>query len=220
MVMFWNMKVAISKHSFSEVIAGKRIDEYLEDQIFRPLRMNDTHFRLTPSKAHRLIPVAVTLPNGKLGNMDARHPVSAYPTDKEGKFFSAAGGLVSTAQDYARFLECLRLGGRWKRKKLLEKAWVDSLLTDQLGGDTFIFGGIRGLNGFGLGVGITSKAGEKVTLATPGSFFWGGALNCSYLVDRSGGIITIFMFQRTPFDLPAELSALERTAIEALTTQE
>ena len=203
-----------------EVIAGKRIDEYLEDQIFRPLRMNDTHFRLTPSKAHRLIPVAVTLSNGKLGNMDARHPVSAYPTDKEGKFFSAAGGLVSTAQDYARFLECLRLGGRWKGKRLLGSAWVDSLLTDQLGGNPFIFGGIRGLNGFGLGVGITSKAGEKVTLASPGSFFWGGALNCSYLVDRSGGIITIFMFQRTPFDLPAELSALERTAIEALTTQE
>jgi hypothetical protein len=69
-------------------------------------------------------------------------------------------------------------------------------------------------------VGITSKAGEKVTLATPGSFFWGGALNCSYLVVRSRGIITVFMFQRTPFDLPAELSALERTAIEALTTQE
>lgn len=202
-----------------EVIAGKRIDEYLKDQIFRPLRMNDTHFRLTPSKALRLIPVAVTLADGKLGTLDDNHSVSAYPTDKEGKFFSAAGGLVSTAQDYARFLECLRLGGRWKGKRLLGSAWVDSLLTDQLGGNTFIFGGIRGLNGFGLGVGITSKAGQTVTHASPGSFFWGGALNCSYLVDRSRGIITVFMFQRTPFDLPAELSALERTAIDALISE-
>lgn len=199
-----------------EVISGLRIDQYLQTRIFKPLRMNDTRFRLSGPQANRLVPISITMANGHLGTMDAHQAISMYPLDKEGKFFSAAGGLVSTATDYARFLECLRLGGQWKNRRLLGKPWVDSLLTDQLGGDTFIFGGMRGLNGFGLGVGITSTAGEKITHANPGSFFWGGALNCSYLVDRSKGIITIFMFQRTPFDLPAELSALERTAIDAL----
>ncbi len=199
-----------------EVISGMRIDKYLENKIFNPLRMHDTRFRLSGSGAERLVPVSITIADGHLSTMDERHAIAMYPLDKEGKFFSAAGGLVSTAADYARFLECLRLGGKWKTKRLLGENWVDSLLTDQLGGDTFIFGGIRGLNGFGLGVGITSKAGEKITHASPGSFFWGGALNCSYLVDRTKRIITVFMFQRTPFDLPAELSALERTAIDAL----
>lgn len=199
-----------------ELISGMRMDRYLEVNVFKPLRMRDTRFRLSGSQAERLVPVSVTLPEGKLGTLDARHPLSTYPLDADRTFFSAAGGLVSTAQDYARFLECLRLGGRWKGKRLLGEAWVDSLLTDQLGGDTFIFGGIRGLNGFGLGVGITSKAGQNLTHATPGSFFWGGALNASYLVDRTRGIITVFLFQRTPFDLAAELSTLERMAIDAL----
>ena len=199
-----------------EVISGERIDKYLARNIFKPLRMKDTRFRLNNKQAERLVPITMTGRDGKPGILNDSFPVARFPTDKSSRFFSAAGGLVSTAGDYARFLECLRLGGTWNEKKILSQAWVDSLLTDQLGGDTFIFGGMRGINGFGLGVGITSNTGSAVTHATPGSFFWGGALNSSYLVDRKQGIITVFLFQRTPFDLPSELSALERISMDAL----
>lgn len=199
-----------------EVISGERIDQYLARHIFRPLQMKDTRFRLKNKQEERLVPITMTGRNGKPGILNDSFPVARFPTDKSSRFFSAAGGLVSTAADYARFLECLRLGGKWKGKNILSNAWVDSLLTDQLGGATFIFGGMRGINGFGLGVGITSNAGSAVTHATPGSFFWGGALNSSYLVDRQQGIVTVFLFQRTPFDLPSELSALERIAMDAL----
>jgi CubicO group peptidase (beta-lactamase class C family) len=66
-----------------------------------------------------------------------------------------------------------------------------------------------------LGVGITTKEGSAVTHATPGSFFWGGAFNTSYLVDRNKRIITLFMFQRVPFDMPRTLSYLERLAFDS-----
>lgn len=199
-----------------EVISGEQIDKYLLRHVFRPLRMKDTRFRLNHRQANRLVPITITGRDGKPDILNDSFPVVGFPTDHSSRFYSAAGGLVSTASDYARFLECLRLGGKWKGKRVLSTAWVDSLLTDQLAGESFIFGGMRGINGFGLGVGITSKAGSAVTHASPGSFFWGGALNSSYLVDRKKGIITVFLFQRTPFDLPSALSGLERLAMDAL----
>jgi hypothetical protein len=110
----------------------------------------------------------------------------------------------------------VNIGEYGKNKKLLPANWVDSLATSQLNGEPFVTGGIKSKNTFGLGVGVTTSEGSQVTGATPGSFFWGGAFNTSYLVDRKRRVITIFMFQRAPFDLPRTLSYLEKLAFDAV----
>jgi CubicO group peptidase (beta-lactamase class C family) len=114
-------------------------------------------------------------------------------------------------------LVCLMNDGFYaKRKSLLGKQWIDSLATGQLGGEKFITGGIKSKNTFGLGVGVTTKEGSEVTNASEGSFFWGGAFNTSYVVDRKKKVITLFMFQRAPFDMPRTLSYLERLAFDSI----
>lgn len=197
-----------------ELLSGERLDRYLAKHIFKPLGMHDTGFRIHASKARRLVPVCMTGKDGRLLIVDTSFLPVDYPLDRRSRYFSAAGGLVSTASDYARFLNALIDDGTVHR--ILPASWVDSLLTHQLGDATFIFGGVPSVNGFGLGVGLTSQTGGAITHASQGSFFWGGAFNTSYLADRNRRVITIFLFQRLPFDLAPVLSSLERTAMDAL----
>ena len=96
-------------------------------------------------------------------------------------------------------------------KKTLEQFW-----TNQLGEKTFIFGGFPSKNNFGLGVGLTTEQGRTINNASVGSFFWGGAFNTAYMVDKERELITLFYFQRIPFVLPSLLSKLEKTTIQII----
>lgn len=200
-----------------EVVSGVSLGEYLSASIFKPLNMVDTYFKLPADKKDRLLPVNVTGPSGKLIAMGNQFFPVDFPVRSEITIESGAGGLVSTPQDYMKLLVCLMNDGFYaKRKSLLGKQWIDSLATSQLNGEKFITGGIKSKNTFGLGVGVTTKEGSEVTHASEGSFFWGGAFNTSYVVDRKKKVITLFMFQRAPFDMPRILSSLERLAFESL----
>jgi CubicO group peptidase (beta-lactamase class C family) len=200
-----------------EIVSGMKLSDYLKKNIFNPLKMVDTHFKIPFNDRIRLLPVSINNAEGKLVQMDSRFFPIDFPVNDNIHLESGAGGLVSTPQDYMNLLICLANDGHYKKgKSILSKRWIDSLCTGQLGGASFVTGGMRSPNTFGLGVGITTEAGSKVIGATPGSFFWGGAFNTSYLVDRQKRVITLFMFQRAPFDLPGKLSMLERYAFQAL----
>lgn len=200
-----------------EVVSGMSLGEYLSASVFKPLNMVDTYFKLPADKKDRLLPVNVTGPSGKLIAMGNQFFPVDFPVRSEITIESGAGGLVSTPQDYMKLLVCLMNDGFYaKRKSLLGKQWIDSLATGQLGGEKFITGGIKSKNTFGLGVGVTTREGSEVTHASEGSFFWGGAFNTSYVVDRKKKVITLFMFQRAPFDMPRTLSYLERLAFDSI----
>ncbi len=200
-----------------EIVSGMKLSTYLDKFIFSPLNMEDTYFKLPPSKHNRLLPVSINEGSGKLVQMDTKVFPVDFPVNDSISLESGAGGLVSTPNDYMKLLICLANDGiDNKGKSIISKRWIDSLSTGQLSGATFITGGMKSPNTFGLGVGVTTEAGSRMTGATPGSFFWGGAFNTSYLVDRQKRIITLFMFQRAPFDLPSKLSMLERFAFQAL----
>ena len=101
-------------------------------------------------------------------------------------------------------------------KQLIGEVILNQFWTNQLGDKTFIFGGVKSLNNFGLGVGLTTKSGQIINNASEGSFFWGGAFNTAYMVDRKRNLITIFCFQRAPFVLPPLLTKLEKTTIQII----
>ncbi len=200
-----------------EIVSGLNLNEYLIRNIFLPLNMKDTYFYLPNDKKNRLATVSYKDTKNILKEFtEANDPVN-FPLLQHATYFSAIGGLVSTTLDYSQFLQCLLNGGRTPSgKKILRPKMIDSLLTNQLGSKTFIFGGQKSLNNFGLGVGLTTKAGESINKANDGSFFWGGAFNTAYMVDRKRNLITLFYFQRTPFVLPYLLSKLEKTTIEVI----
>ena len=200
-----------------EIVSRQSLDNYLQKNILVPLEMNDTYFYLPDEKKNRLVKTYFKTTANQLEEVDsALFPIN-YPLQKDRQYFSAIGGLVSTTHDYLKFLNCLlNEGVASKGKKIISKLILDQFWTNQLGDKTFIFGGFPSPNNFGLGVGLTTTKGQSMNNASVGSFFWGGAFNTAYMVDKQRGLITLYFFQRTPFVLPPLLSKLEKTTIQII----
>lgn len=199
-----------------EIISGMSLGNYLEKNIFRPLGMHDTYFYLPKNKHDRLVKVYTQFSADSLQELSpSLFPVD-YAKQNDNGYYSGIGGLVSTTEDYGKFLVCLLNNGKYKNKTLLSKQSMTTFLTNQLGDKTFVFGGKPSLNNFGLGVGLTTVKGQAINNASVGSFFWGGAFNTAYMVDPGRKLITLFYFQKAPFVLPPLLSKLEKTTIEII----
>ena len=199
-----------------EIISGMSLGNYLEKNIFRPLGMHDTYFYLPKAKQDRLVKVYTQFRADSLQELSpSLFPVDYAKQDDNG-YYSGIGGLVSTTEDYGKFLSCLLNDGMYKNKLLIKKESMVEFLSNQLGDKTFVFGGKPSLNNFGLGVGLTTVKGQVINNASVGSFFWGGAFNTAYMVDPGRKLITLFYFQKAPFVLPPLLSKLEKTTIEII----
>jgi CubicO group peptidase (beta-lactamase class C family) len=200
-----------------ELLSGMTLDAYLAKNVFGPLQMEDTYFYLPKEKQNRLVKVYSKISKDSLIEIDPKmYPVN-YPLQEKGQYFSAIGGLVSTTHDYGSFLQCLLKDGKMiNGKQLIGARILNEFWSNQLGDKTFVFGGVKSLNNFGLGVGLTSKSGQIINNASEGSFFWGGAFNTAYMVDRKRNLITIFCFQRAPFVLPPLLTKLEKATIQII----
>jgi CubicO group peptidase (beta-lactamase class C family) len=200
-----------------EIVSRQSLDDYLQKNILVPLEMKDTYFYLPDEKKNRLVKTYFKTTANQLEEVDTAFFPINYPLQKDRQYFSAIGGLVSTTHDYLKFLNCLlNEGVTSKGKKIISKIILDQFWTNQLGDKTFIFGGFPSPNNFGLGVGLTTTKGQSMNNASVGSFFWGGAFNTAYMVDKQRGLITLYFFQRTPFVLPPLLSKLEKTTIQII----
>ncbi|MGH8079005.1 MAG: serine hydrolase domain-containing protein [Lysobacter sp.] len=93
-----------------EVVAQQPFDAFLRERIFVPLGMRDTGFSVPAAQRTRVVDLTTMDDDGELRIADtasAREPgapLNAYP--------SGAGGLYSTACDYARFAQMLLDGGK------------------------------------------------------------------------------------------------------------
>jgi len=193
-----------------EVASGQPLDQLLKQFVFRPVGMKDTYFYLPRSKVPRL----ATLYTGTSGLVQvATTPAfdPDYPTNTNGTFFSGNGGLVSTPDDYLRFLISLLTDER-----LLKRSTFQEFISNQIGDKTFIFGGRPSVNPFGLGVALTSEKGTVNNGASVGAFFWGGAFNTAFLADPSKQRITLLFFQHYPFIYSGLLSQYERLINKAM----
>ena len=103
-----------------ERASGLPLDHFLRARLFEPLGMRDTHFYLPPEKAGRLAAVYSTREGGSEraptpGNDTGQ---GAYVTGPR-KSFSGGAGLLSTAGDYARFLQMMLAGGELDGVRIL-----------------------------------------------------------------------------------------------------
>lgn len=173
-----------------EVVSGMPLDRFIETRITGPLGMKDTHFFLPPEKAHRLAHV-YGLEKGQLvlKESSARSDFINGPR----QLLSGGAGMLSTAPDYARFLQMLLNGGELDGVRLLSPKTV-ALMTANHTGDKYRGDG----DGFGLGFWVTVDPGVAGELGTPGSYGWGSAYFPQYFVDPKERLLMIFMTQLRP----------------------
>jgi len=177
-----------------ERVSGMPLDEFIRARITGPLRMSDTYFFLPESKRGRLATVYTTGPDGKVMRAPNGSKGQGDYVDGPRKSFSGGAGLLSTAHDYARFLQMLLNGGSLDGVRVLAPKTVALMTTNQTG----TIYSTSGEEGFGLGFRLIERPGAGGRPESVGTFSWGGAYGSEYEVDPKERIVIVFMKQVVP----------------------
>lgn len=175
-----------------EVASGKALDVFLTEEILQPLGMNDTHFFLPEAKASRL----TTVYQGKAGGGIEPAPAEGSRFG-QGEYvngprttFSGGAGLLSTANDYARFLQMTLNGGELNGTRILSPKTVELMVTDHIADIGFNPG-----QGMGLGFSVLKDVGTRGTHGSVGEYGWGGAYHSTYWVDPVENLVVVYLTQ-------------------------
>lgn len=179
-----------------EVISERPLDEFMQQEIFDPLQMNDTFFEIPANKIARFGTNHIVDKDGNLIVVD-RPESSDY--SKPVSLFSGGGGLVSSTMDYLRFAQMLLNGGELNGVQLLSPTTVALMQRNQLT-DTSSRGfsdrpNTAGTVGFGLGIGIATSE-QKLSATEVGAYSWGGMAGTLFWVDPEHELVAILMVQR------------------------
>jgi CubicO group peptidase (beta-lactamase class C family) len=171
-----------------EVLSGQRLSEFFEQRILAPLGMVDTAFHVAQRHHSRLAEAFAKDPDSgaAVQLLDVREPPN---------FESGGGGLVSTASDYARFLQMLLDGGRLGGCRLLSRKTIELMTADHLGPMTGAPDLLPPGHGFGLGFAVRLHAGIAQTPGSIGLYFWGGLAGTTFWVDPAEQLFALMLVQ-------------------------
>ena len=205
----WNYSVATDVLGYLVgKISGLPFQDFLQQRILGPLGMVDTAFHVTDDKAARFAQCYVQSPEGRLTPQvvgpSFREPPSAP---------SGGGGLVSTAADYMRFCEALRLGGVSgtgpNAVRLLGPKTLALMRSNHLPGgrdladmsvSMFSEATYRGV-GFGLGFAMTTDVARTGISGSLGEYWWGGAASTAFWIDPVEDLCVVLLTQFRPSSL-------------------
>lgn len=198
-----------------EKASGMPLDQFIKTKITDPLGMVDTHFYLPPDKANRLTAVYAAADDHSIKRVSDESSMDGQGAYVKGprKSFSGGAGLLSTATDYARFLQMLLNGGELNGQRLLSPKTVELMTVSHMGDLTYPW--TPGM-GFGLGFSIAEDPGERGITGSLGEYGWSGAYGTVFWVDPKEELVVAFFKQLRPFgglDDQAKLRALIYQAI-------
>ncbi|HVD91400.1 MAG TPA: serine hydrolase domain-containing protein [Vicinamibacterales bacterium] len=195
-----------------ERASGMTLDKYIESRITAPLGLKDTRFFLPADQRDRLAAVYANRPDGTIVRAPDGARGQGHYVDGPRRSFSGGAGLLSTAHDYARFLEMIRLGGSLDGVRILSPRSVALMTTNQIG-TRYTTPGL----GFGLGFETTDRYGAS-GMNSVGGFGWGGAYGSVYRVDPEERLVIVFMIQLMPntTDIRDKFPTLVYQALDAV----
>jgi len=178
-----------------EKASGKSLDEFITSTILTPLGMKDTHFYLPQAKANRLATVYSANADKPLERAPDPGTMAGQGSYLNGprKSFSGGAGLLSTATDYARFLQMMLNSGSLNGVRILSRKTVELMTVSHTGKIEF-----RAGEGFGLGFSVCEDLGRRGTPGSVGEFGWGGAYGSTYWVDPKEDMVVVYFKQLIP----------------------
>ena len=175
-----------------ERASGMPLDEFIRTRITEPLGMKDTRFFLPASEQHRLAAVYSSDDQSRVRRAPEGPRGQGSYVDGPRRSFSGGAGLLSTARDYARFLEMIRNGGVLGSARILSPRTAALMTTNQIG----TLHSTAGL-GYGFGFQTTDRYGAN-GLDSEGAFGWSGAYGTVYRVDPKARLVIVLMIQLLP----------------------
>jgi CubicO group peptidase (beta-lactamase class C family) len=182
-----------------ELVSGASYESFLDEQVFQPLGMKDSHFFVPEEKRSRIAAIYKLEGEGlKPAGVDLYRAGAKYP--------SPEAGLYSTAPDLFRFHQMMLNGGSFGGKRILSKASVD-LMTQVQTGD--LRAGFSPGMGFGLGWSVVRNVEGMFRLNSIGTFGHGGLYRTYGFVDPRKELVGIILLQRlsSDGDMADEISA-------------
>jgi CubicO group peptidase (beta-lactamase class C family) len=184
-----------------ELLSGMRFDQYLQQVIFMPLGMKDTGYVLKSADRPRMAALYEWHEDGSL---------SREPDDRALQFNSrdwpmkpGSYGLISTLDDYMRFARMLQNGGELDGKRILKPETIALMSTDAMPKEVSDVSWLpsKGQVGFGIdfAVRIRPPLNAQEASGAVGEFFWDGAADTLFWVDRAHRITAVLFTQYRPF---------------------
>jgi CubicO group peptidase (beta-lactamase class C family) len=189
-----------------EIVSGQTFDVFLKQRIFDPLGMKDTAFVLSPDRAPRLALQYQRTETGLQRNTQNQSTTTPY--------FSGAGGLMSTAEDYVQFGQMMLNGGELNGKRFVSPRTIE-LMTSNHTGD--MVNGQFGRPARGMGFGLSMQVVQDPVAAdlavSKGAYGWAGGTGVSFWVEPQERIVSIFFIQGTGGGLRPDFENAVRQAI-------
>ena len=196
-----------------EAVSGQRLGEFMQERLFKPLKMADTGFSVPAGKSARLAEPFAKDPATGVDNKVV--DVSKPPGNDSG----GAGG-VSTAPDYLRYCQAMLNGGQLDGARILSRTTVRLMTSDHLGTaiNTAVNPGmlLLGSPGYTFGLGFLVRQGDGIAAVSgsAGEFMWAGAAGTFFWADPKEQLCAVYMTQA-----PSPARAYYRRAMKNLVAQ-
>ncbi len=183
-----------------EVWSGKKLGEYMKENIFNPLGMKNTFFGV-PKDEERLSKMAARYTFKQEGKPERLPLACSYNLSED--YESGGAGLCSCTEDYALFLDAMACGGIGKSgNRILAAETIKLMSTDHLSGQRSAdFDAMRPGYSYGLGVRVHKDKAKSGSLSPIGEFGWDGAAGCFSMVDIENKISITYFQQIHSWDL-------------------
>ncbi len=201
----WNYGVNIDwAGQMVEAVSGQRLGEYMRDNIFAPLGMDSSGFRASPEMKARQATVHLRGDDGKLSVPKSNASMPAGDIDTGG------GGLLSSIEDYGKFLRMILNKGAYDGGQILRPETVAMMSANHMGdcrvtpmltteaalsNDVEFFPGVEKAWGLSFMINLdTAPTGRSA-----GSLAWAGLTNAYYWIDPVKDIAGVYATQIFPF---------------------
>ena len=191
-----------------EAISGKKFRDFVKENIFDPLDMTQSVYHITPEIEKNMATQYTFMPHGEkeldfvnaqMSGSDKRGIFTEVGTGNYlmlGEEYDSGGaGVISTAQDYAKFATALaNFGKGMTGERILSPATVELMRTNSLDSEQIKTLNWSQLKGYGYGFGVRTMM-DKIkasSLGSVGEFGWGGAAGSSVYIDPDKRLAAVY----------------------------
>lgn len=182
-----------------EVITGKKYSDYLKETIFKPLGMDDTDFFVPEEKQSRFMQNYQYMPETQtMEPCTWQHLGLTYMHKKKPLFESGGAGLVSTIDDYSKFVNMMLNKGTLGNVRILGRKTVEIMTRNNLTPKQLSMYDWDTLKGYGYGnlMRVMMDVPASQSFSSEGEYGWDGWLGSYVAMDPKENLAIIYVIQK------------------------